>query len=92
MARASWFDPQTHQAGFGQWIEQMDSWQRALADGAIDAQELNAQAQRVAELLRALEPKLSDALHAELTTVFRELAVLYGMQRLAEMTASEKEG
>ena len=92
MARSSWFDPQTHQAGFDQWVEQMDSWQQAMADGTVDAEELHAQAQRVTDLLCALEPQLNDALHAELTLVFRELAVLYGMQRLAEMTMNTKEG
>lgn len=74
------------------WVEQMDSWQQALADGTVDADELHAHAQCVTDLLRALEPELSDALHAKLTAVFRELAVLYGMQRLTEITVSEKEG
>ena len=92
MARSSWFDPQTHQAGFGEWVEQMDSWQQALAYGTVDADELQAQAQRVTDLLRALEPELSDALHEKLTVVFRELAVLYGMQRLAEITMNDQEG
>lgn len=74
------------------WVEQMDSWQRAPSDGTVDADELHAHAQCVTDLLRAIEPELSDALHAKLTAVFRELAVLYGMQRLAEMTMNEQEG
>jgi len=40
--------------------------------------------ERITNLLRDLEPKLSDELHAELTTILRELAVLYGMERIAE--------
>jgi len=88
MPRTSWFDETIQQANFGAYMEQMDSWQAALADGKIDPEEIQAQAQRVSDLLRALEPKLDDALHAELTTLFRELAVLYGMERMAEMTVT----
>ena len=91
MARTSWFDSGSNQADFGQYIEQMETWQNALADGVLDAEELQQQAQRVADMLLRLEPKLSDELHEELTAVFRELAVLYGMQRLAELTMAEKE-
>lgn len=67
----------------------MDSWQRALADGVVQPEEVQQQAERVAEILRTLEPKLSDELHKELTNVFYELAVLYGMQRLADMSYTQ---
>lgn len=89
MARRSWFDPQTTGPSFDRYVEQMASWQAALADGKVEPHEIEAQAERVAALLRALEPKLSDELHEELTTIFYELAVLYGMERLASATAQE---
>ena len=60
----------------------MDSWQQALADGVVEPEEV----ERVADMLRALEPKLSDELHEELTGIFYELAVLYGMQSLVEVS------
>ncbi|MDI7276808.1 MAG: hypothetical protein QME94_12590 [Anaerolineae bacterium] len=91
MAREGWFDAQSNEIGFARYAEQMESWQQALADGRVEPEEVRRQAERVAGLLRALEPKLSDALHAELTTIFRELAVLYGMERLAAL-APEKGG
>ncbi len=43
-------------------------------------------------MLRALEPKLSDELHEELTKIFYEWAVLLGMERLVRLTAEEGRG
>jgi hypothetical protein len=86
MARIGWFDPQTNQLAFDGYAEHMQSWQDALADGKVEAEEIRQQAERVAELLKALEPKLSDDVHEELTRVFYEMAVLYGMERLADLT------
>lgn len=84
MARKSWFDTESNDLEFAEYVEQMESWREALADGVVTPEEVSQQAERVAGLLRALEPKLSDELHQELTTIFRELAVLYGMERLAQ--------
>jgi len=89
MARKSWFDEQSNEPLFSKYVEQMESWQRALADGVVQPEEVQQQAERVAKMLRALEPKLSDELHEELTNLFYELAVLYGMQRLADMSYME---
>lgn len=85
MARKSWFDEQSNEPLFSKYVEQMESWQRALADGVVQPEEVEQQAARVADMLRALEPKLSDEVHEELTNIFYELAVLYGMQRLVDM-------
>lgn len=92
MARRSWFEPESNELMFSKYMEKMESWQDALADGVIEPEEVRQQAERVASMLRDLEPKLSDTLHEELTDVFYELSVLYGMQTLAEMTIQEKGG
>jgi hypothetical protein len=89
MARTSWFDQESNELGFSKYLERMDSWQDALADGVVTPEELEQQMQRVIELLRNLEPKLSNELHAELTTIFYELAVFYGMERIAEAQLAE---
>jgi len=68
-------------------MTQMESWRSAMADGKIDPEELQQQAQRVEGLLRAFEPKLNDAQHEELTRIFYELAVYYGLQRIADLSA-----
>ena len=46
--------------------------------------------ERITDLLRDLGPKLNDELHAELTTIFRELAVFYGMERIIEPQLAEE--
>jgi len=92
MARENWFDPQSNELMFSKYMDQMESWQQALADGVVEPEEVREQAERVGDMLRALEPKLSDELHEELTSVFYELAVLYGMERLAELDRQEKGG
>lgn len=91
MARVSWFDEQSQQPKFFEYASQMESWQRALADGVVQPEEVQQQAERVVGLMRALEPKLNDELHAEVTTLLYELAVFYGMQRLAETALLEEE-
>ncbi len=91
MSRRSWFDEQSHEPIFSRYVESMESWQRALADGVVQPEEVEQQAERVADMLRALEPKLSDELHEELTAVFYELAVLYGMQRFVDIAYREGE-
>jgi hypothetical protein len=90
MARESWFDEKSSAPKFSRYVEQMESWQKALADGVVQPEEIQLQMERVTEMLRALEPKLSDELHKELTAIFYELAVFYGMQRMAELTQVEK--
>lgn len=87
--KRSWFDEQSNEPMFSKYAERMESWQNALADGVVQPEEVQQQAERVTEMLRTLEPKLSDELHEELTNIFYELAVLYGMQRLADMTYAE---
>ncbi|MCR4407843.1 MAG: hypothetical protein NUW24_13145 [Anaerolineae bacterium] len=89
MARKSWFDPESNEMMFSKYMEQMESWQAALADGVVEPEEVRQQAQKVAEMLRALESKLSDELHEELTNIFYEWAVLMGMERLVQLTAEE---
>lgn len=90
MARTSWFEPESSGLAFDQYVDKMESWQSALADGVVEPAEVEQQAKHLAEMLRELEPKLSDALHEELTQVFYELAVLYGMQQMVELAIEQR--
>jgi len=92
MSRQKWFDPESNELMFSNYLDQMESWQQALADGVVKPEEVRRQAERVATMLRTLEPQLSAELHEELTNVFYELAVLYGMERLAALDRQEKGG
>jgi len=92
VARAKWFDSQSNELLFDKYATQMDSWQKAIADGMIEPEEIEQQAQRVAGLLREIEPKLSDELHDKLTQALYELAVLYGMVQTSELALLEEGG
>lgn len=92
MAKSKWFEAESNKLMFSRYVTQMDSWQEAMADGVIEPHEIERQAERVGELLRALEPKLSDELHEEITTVFYEVAVLYGMVQVSEIASQEEGG
>ena len=93
MARASWFDEGSNRLLFTEYATKMASWQDAMADGVIDDVELSTQAERLQALLSALEPKLNDDIHQELTTIFYELAVFYGMVQVRDVSlmASEEQ-
>jgi hypothetical protein len=77
--RKSWFD-ESNRMSFQRYYQQMSSWQQALADGQIQPSEVEAQAQRVAEHLRKLEPTLTDEQHEMVTDILGELAVLHALQ------------
>jgi len=89
MAKRQWFDEESNALMFSQYITQMDSWQEAMADGVIKPEEIQRQADRVSEMLR---PKLSDEVHEELTGIFYEMAVLYGMVQAREIALQDAEG
>lgn len=77
--RRSWFDENNRMA-FDRSYQQVMSWQQAIADGRVDAAEVEVQARRVADAFRALEPSLDNEQHARLTEALGELSVLHAMQ------------
>ena len=60
----------------------------AMADGVISADELTAQEARVVELMRTVEPQLSDELHAEVTRLLVEVTAYDIINLLASMHAA----
>jgi hypothetical protein len=79
----TWFNEETSEVYSAQFFQRMESWQRAIADGRIDPQEIQAQGERVTDLLKRIESSVSDEAHAKLTETFSELSVLQGMQAYA---------
>lgn len=78
--RQSWFSDEGDEVLFGRYVERVDTWREAIADGRITSDEVHVQAERVADLMRSLEEGLNDEEHARLTNVFVEWAVLQGLQ------------
>lgn len=77
--RTPWFNEQSGELEFGV-ISRMASWQDALADGIVTAEELAAQKVRVARLLKTIEERVDDETHRMITAVLNEVSVLYAMQ------------
>lgn len=80
--RLPWFDGQTDESLIDDYAKQLDSFTNAMADGRVDAKELQAQEQRVVELMREIEPALSDELHAKVTRLLCEVTA-FDMMSLA---------
>jgi hypothetical protein len=88
MSRMSWFSDEGDDVMFQHYVERMESWQKAIEDGTITAEEVKEQAQRVADLLKAVEGRLDDELHAQVSEALMEWAVLQGMSTTLVMQQS----
>lgn len=89
MARTSWFDDKAEHEAIQARASKLESFTSALADGVVSKQELAAQEQRLMGALKALEPELSDVLHAQVTNVLVELTA-YNVMRLLHELQSER--
>jgi hypothetical protein len=87
MARASWFDEKAEHPVLQEHATKLDAFTSALADGVVSKRELDGQEQRLVAAMKALEPELSDALHAKVTTVLVELSAYNVMRLLHELQA-----
>ena len=85
MARTSWFDDDAEQPLIQEQVSKLESFTSALADGQVSKQELSGQEKRVVAAMKQLEPELSDALHAKVTTVLVELTAYNVMRLLHEL-------
>ena len=89
MPRTSWFDEKAEHPVIQQQASKLESFTNALADGVISSQELASQEQRLLAAMKALEPALSDDLHAKVTTVLVELTA-YDVMRLLHELQTER--
>lgn len=78
--RASWFDEKTEVPVIEQRARQLTSFVEAMRDGIVEESELKAQEARVVALMKEIEPKLDDALHAKVTELLCELTAYDLMQ------------
>jgi len=73
MARVNWMDDDTNLPLIDAQVQKLERFTNALADGFIDEQELKAQQEALLAAMHAVEPELSDELHAKVTTLLVEL-------------------
>jgi hypothetical protein len=89
MAKTSWFDDKAEHPILQERATKLESFTSALADGVVTKRELESQEQRLTAALKQLEPELSDALHAKVTTVLVELSA-YNVMRLLHELQTER--
>ena len=89
MPKTSWFDDKAEHPILQEQATRLDSFTSALADGVVSKRELEGQEQRLVAAMKALEPELSDALHAKVTTVLVELSA-YNVMRLLHELQTER--
>lgn len=88
MARANWIDDDNH-PDLDEHVAQLEHFTQAIADGVIDADELQKQQQNLLTAMRAVESKLSDEHHALVTKLLAETAAYTVMQVLHDMAQAK---
>ena len=88
-ARTEWLDPSSDMPLIGEYAKRLNSFLEAMADGRIEESELKAQQDRVAALMKAVEPKLDDALHEEVTRLLCELSAYNIMHTVHQLMAAQ---
>jgi hypothetical protein len=88
MPRQSWLDAATQSPLIDEYTQEMTSFLEAMADGRIDAKEIAAQEEKLVQVMKEVEPKLDDALHAQVTKLLCELTAYNLMQTLSSLQDS----
>lgn len=83
--RINWFDDKSQTPLIDQYARKLTTFLDVLADGKVDGGEIKAQETRVLNLMKEIEPKLDDALHAKVTALLCELTAYDLMQTLHQM-------
>jgi 3-methyladenine DNA glycosylase Tag len=79
---SAWFDEASHAPIIAEKARRAESFVAAMADGKVEASEIQAQEERLVRLMQEVEPQLSPALHAKVTELLCELTVYDFMQSL----------
>jgi hypothetical protein len=83
--RKSWLDDKTNEPLIDQYAQQLTSFIDAMADGRVDASEVQKQEDHLAALMKEIEPQLDDAMHEKVTRLLCELSAYNMMQFLHEI-------
>ncbi|MBI2191211.1 MAG: hypothetical protein HYU36_04430 [Planctomycetes bacterium] len=78
----SWLDPKSDVPMIGDYVQRLETFTDALADGVIEKHELEAQEKRVVDLMKQIEPRLDDKLHEQVTRLLCELSAYNIMMTL----------
>jgi chaperonin cofactor prefoldin len=87
MARHSWIDADSN-PDLDAHVAQLEHFTKSMADGVVDAKELETQENNLVKAMREVEAVLDDATHAKVTKLLAELTAYSVMRTLHELTAS----
>jgi hypothetical protein len=82
-----WFDPHTGMLLLDEYVAEMPSFQKIMADEIITDSEIVEHGEKVTVLLKQLETALAPDVKRLVTEALCELAVLYALQRKQEEQA-----
>ena len=92
MPRTSWLDAETQEPQFAEYVQRLETFTDALADGVIDENEMVGQEDRLIEALKEVEPHLDDELHEKVTHLLCELTAYNIMKSLRELQTAAVAG
>lgn len=84
MARSSWITDDST-PDLDAHVGQLEHFANALADGVVDAKELETQESNLVAAMKAVEGSLSDDQHTKVTKLLAELTAYSVMRTLHEM-------
>lgn len=87
MARTSWFDDSDLPV-IDEQVHKLQSFTDAMADGVIEAKELQQQQETLVATMRAVESTLNDDQHAKVTRLLVELSAYNIMRLLNELQSA----
>ncbi len=86
--RTSWFDDKSNEPLINNYARKLDSFLAVIQDNKVEAKEVKAQEDRLIKLMKEVEPKLDDQVHAKVTELLCELTAYDLMNALHEIQAS----
>src|SRR5512135_156982 len=87
--RVSWLDANSGEPMIHQYTERLNTFLEAMADGKVEAKELEEQKKRLVTHLKKIEPKLEDELHGEVTELLCELTAYNIMHTMFEVAEAQ---
>jgi hypothetical protein len=87
MARQSWIDADSN-PDLDAHLAQLEHFTQSMADGQIDAKELETQENNLVAAMREVEALLDDKQHAKVTKLLAELTAYSVMRTLHDFNAA----
>lgn len=87
MARQSWITADSN-PDLDAHVARLEHFTQSMADGEVDANELETQENNLVAAMREVEGVLDDAQHAKVTKLLAELTAYSVMRTLHELTAA----